>query len=93
MENPNVAATFLWTYKKLDDSTFTYHQVRINGYVSELTKEEIQKLYEEESLSAKIRIKICISSNVTDWKKLKRLHDEVLTNYQNGIDKLEQPMI
>lgn len=66
------------------------YKVRINGKVSELPSEEIRKLYAEEGLSSKIRCKICICGEPCDWNELKKKHDEVLENFKNGTEKLEQ---
>jgi len=87
-ENPSLAATFFWKYKL--DGNIKLKQVRINGTVSELSAEEISKFYAEEGLSSKIRCKICICGQPCDWYELKKRHDEVLENFNNGTEKLEQ---
>jgi len=87
-ENPAVAATFFWKYQL--NGNVVLKQVRINGKVSELSPEEISKFYVEEGPCSKIRSKICVCGEPCNWNDLKKKHDEVLENFQNGTDKLEQ---
>ncbi len=58
--------------------------------MSELPPEEIKKFYAEEQLFSKIRCKICVCGEPCDWDDLKRKHDEVVDNFNKGIEKLEQ---
>lgn len=64
--------------------------MRVSGTVKEVSEKEIAEFYEEESLSAKIRIKICPIGAEVDWNELKSKHDQVLKDYRKGKEKLPQ---
>lgn len=60
------------------------------GNVTELSGLEIAEFYNEETVMAKIRSKICRCGEVVDWNELKAKHDQTLKNYCDGKDQLPQ---
>lgn len=60
----------------------------MTGTVIELDDKTIATFYEEEMIPAKIRSKICECGTPVIWNDLKKSHDSVLENYQNGLDSL-----
>lgn len=90
MENPNVAATFYWYYRKPEDAVLTQRQVRITGTIAELPEDEIAKFYESEPTFYKIRSRITECGRPVDWNELKEAHDRVLGEVLSGSEKLPQ---
>lgn len=64
--------------------------MRVIGNVTELSESEIAEFYEEETVMAKIRSKICRCGEVVDWDELKAKHDKTLKDYLDGKDQLPQ---
>lgn len=86
----SAAMCFLWAYKN-DNGESVSRQVRIEGCVKELKKEECQKLYEGEPLYCKIRSHVCNQGTKVDWKELKASHDELLEKVEKGEADLPMP--
>lgn len=84
-----MAAAFLWLYRLPGDPDIIARQIRITGTVSELPKDEIAKFYESEPLFYKIRSKITDCGRPVVWEEMKKAHDEMLRDYEDG--KLELP--
>lgn len=89
-ENPNVSATFLWCYHKEDDPQLTKHQIRITGTAKELNPDQIQKIYESEPISYKIRSAICRCGQPVNWNELKASHDTIVKDFLDGKETLKQ---
>ncbi|XP_066594441.1 pyridoxine/pyridoxamine 5'-phosphate oxidase [Prorops nasuta] len=75
--NRNAAMCFLWTYSN-DQQQKIVKQVRIEGEMVRLEKNEYQPLYDREPLYCKIRSKICYQGQQVEWNDLKARHDETL---------------
>lgn len=64
--------------------------MRVIGNVTELSEPEITEFYEDETVMAKIRSKICRCGEVVDWAELKAKHDKTLKDYYDSRDQLPQ---
>lgn len=89
-ENPNIAATFYWTYRLQDDPDLIARQVRVTGKISELSAEKIAQFYESEPLFYKIRSMITECGAPNDWNELKLNHDKVYSEVLIGKEQLPQ---
>ncbi|XP_037936433.1 pyridoxine/pyridoxamine 5'-phosphate oxidase 1, chloroplastic [Teleopsis dalmanni] len=91
--NPNVALTMFFpeVYNPNTPNIKETWQVRlINGKAVELEPTQIAKLWTEEPIFAKIRSHICKCGEPVNHEELLQKHDELLKEYENGCNKLEQ---
>ncbi|KAF2879129.1 hypothetical protein ILUMI_27036 [Ignelater luminosus] len=88
-ENPWVAATFLWNYKK--DETEYLKQVRMEGKIQKISQDRCLKLFNQEKLYCKIRSHLCHQDQQVDWEVLKSKHDKLLDDVLNNKRKLTMP--
>ncbi|KAG7188565.1 hypothetical protein KM043_008196 [Ampulex compressa] len=91
MENtPNTAMCFLWCYVNKDKQRIT-KQVRIEGTMTKLAKEQYQHIYDREPLYCKIRSDICYQDRPIDWADLKERHDKILDRVRKNEYDLSMP--
>ncbi|XP_012269320.2 pyridoxine/pyridoxamine 5'-phosphate oxidase [Athalia rosae] len=76
-EVPSAAMCFHWAYRRENGETVS-RQVRIEGTVTKLGREEYEDIYEKSDISYKIRDHICEQSSPVDWNELKASHDRML---------------
>nr|XP_023028108.1 uncharacterized protein LOC111516162 [Leptinotarsa decemlineata] len=88
-ENPNVAACFLWLYKK--DENFINRQVRVEGTAKEISREDCRKYFENESLLAQVRAHLGKQGQKVNWDELKTKYDEILKEVKENGMKINLP--
>ncbi|XP_046735842.1 pyridoxine/pyridoxamine 5'-phosphate oxidase [Diprion similis] len=88
-EVPSAAMCFLLAYKN-DTGEHVSRQVRIEGPVAEMKKEDYQELYDAETLPCKIRSHVCHQGKKVEWDELKASHDRLLQSVTD--DKTDLPM-
>ncbi|XP_015605086.1 uncharacterized protein LOC107272434 [Cephus cinctus] len=89
-EVPSAAMCFLWSYLN-DRNEHIARQVRLEGTIKKLSKEESQKFYDREPLFCKIRSHLCQQGHEVDWKKLKERHDQIVKEVMSGENSLPMP--
>ncbi|XP_014216054.1 uncharacterized protein LOC106644873 [Copidosoma floridanum] len=89
-ENSTAAMCFLWTYLDDQDQKIA-RQVRIEGDMIVVDKEEIADLYESDKLFCKIRAYICHQDQEVDWDDLKARHDRLLGEVRQNKKDLPMP--
>ncbi|XP_044010286.1 pyridoxine/pyridoxamine 5'-phosphate oxidase-like [Aphidius gifuensis] len=75
--NNSASICIFWKYKNEMGETIL-RQIRIEGHVEELARNEVEKIYEAKPLYAKIRSHLCHQDAVVDWNQMKKQHDELL---------------
>ncbi|XP_055842689.1 pyridoxine/pyridoxamine 5'-phosphate oxidase-like [Episyrphus balteatus] len=89
MKDPRVTVTF---YLEIPNTKgqIAQWQIRLFGKAIELSPGEISNLWNEETVFAKIRSRICDCGKPIEYLKLKETHDTILKAYENGEDSLPQ---
>lgn len=66
-------------------------QVRIEGPIEKLKKDDYSELYEREPLFCKVRSHLCQQGVEIEWEELKERHDSMLRDATEGKIKLPMP--
>ena len=87
---PQVAMCYLWFYVNEQEQEIT-RQVRVEGTMKRLMKEEYQHLYDREPLYCKVRSHLCHQGREVNWEELKERHDEILDSVRKNDNDLPMP--
>ena len=87
---PQVAMCYLWFYVNEQEQEIT-RQVRVEGTMKRLMKEEYQHLYDREPLYCKVRSHLCHQGREVNWEELKQRHDEILDSVRKNDNDLPMP--
>ncbi|XP_012142677.1 pyridoxine/pyridoxamine 5'-phosphate oxidase isoform X2 [Megachile rotundata] len=87
---PQVAMCYMWFYVNEQEQEIT-RQVRVEGTMIRLKKEEFQHLYEREPLYCKVRAHLCHQGREVYWEELKQRHDEILDSVRRNDNDLRMP--
>ncbi|XP_034178399.2 pyridoxine/pyridoxamine 5'-phosphate oxidase [Osmia lignaria lignaria] len=81
---------YLWFYVNEQEQEIT-RQVRVEGTMKRLMKEEYQHLYDREPLYCKVRSHLCHQGREVNWEELKQRHDEILDSVHKNDNDLPMP--
>ncbi|XP_017891835.2 uncharacterized protein LOC108632050 isoform X2 [Ceratina calcarata] len=87
---PYAAMCFVWFYIN-DQQQRIAKQVRVEGIMKKLEKEQYQHLYDREPLFCKIRSHLCNQGREVDWEKHKQRHDDILDSVRRNENDLPMP--
>ncbi|XP_043256337.1 pyridoxine/pyridoxamine 5'-phosphate oxidase [Colletes gigas] len=87
---PQVAMCYLWLYVNEEEQNIS-KQVRVEGTMKRLKKEEFQHLYDREPLYCKIRSHLCNQGQEVNWEELKQRHDEIVDSVRRNENNLPIP--
>ncbi|XP_076645640.1 pyridoxine/pyridoxamine 5'-phosphate oxidase isoform X1 [Halictus rubicundus] len=91
LENvPSAAMCYLWCYVNEEGQNLA-RQVRVEGIVRRLEKEQYQPIYDREPLYCKIRSHLCHQGREVCWEDLKQRHDEILNSVRKNETDLPMP--
>ncbi|KAK0098200.1 hypothetical protein PV326_010522 [Microctonus aethiopoides] len=79
---------WIFTNDKCED---IMKQVRIEGTIEYLPRNEVEKVYNAQSLYAKIRAHLCHQDTVVNWDELKKRHDVLLEQAKIDYSFLQMP--
>ncbi|XP_022915977.1 pyridoxine/pyridoxamine 5'-phosphate oxidase-like [Onthophagus taurus] len=82
-DNPNVASTFLWCYSN-DGGEIITKQIRLQGVINKLDLDQTKELYDAAPTFRKIRYNVCKQGLIVDQKEIKKIHDKILEDVENG---------
>ncbi|XP_015432376.1 PREDICTED: pyridoxine/pyridoxamine 5'-phosphate oxidase isoform X2 [Dufourea novaeangliae] len=87
---PRVAMCYLWSYVN-EKEQHIIQQVRVEGIMKRLEKQDFQHLYNKEPLYCKIRSHLCDQGREVTWEELKQRHDEILDSVRKDQNNLPMP--
>lgn len=91
LENiPYAAMCYFWSYVN-EQNQKIHKQIRIEGIMKKLEKENFKHLYDREPLFCKIRSHICKQGHNVDWDELKQRHDKIFDSVRKGENDLPMP--
>ncbi|XP_055913345.1 pyridoxine/pyridoxamine 5'-phosphate oxidase [Eupeodes corollae] len=93
MKDSRTTITFYLETPLNSEGDVSQWQIRLFGKAIELSPQEISNLWNEETVFAKIRSRICDCGKPIDYPKLKEAHDRYLKAYENGEDSLPQTQL
>lgn len=87
---PYAAMCYFWFYINDRGQKIT-RQVRVEGVMKKLEREEFRHLYDREPLFCKIRSQLCEQGREVNWDELKQRHDEILDSVRRKANDLPMP--
>ncbi|XP_076757582.1 pyridoxine/pyridoxamine 5'-phosphate oxidase [Xylocopa sonorina] len=87
---PYAAMCYFWFYINDQGQKIT-KQVRVEGAMKKLEREQFRHLYDREPLFCKIRSHLCEQGREANWNELKRRHDEILDSVRRKANDLPMP--
>ncbi|XP_008545467.1 pyridoxine/pyridoxamine 5'-phosphate oxidase [Microplitis demolitor] len=88
--NSKAAMCIYWVYDS-DKNERVSKQVRLEGRVELLPRDQVKEVYDAEPLYCKVRAHLCHQDTAVDWNEMKKRHDELLRQAKLDPEILSMP--